>query len=90
MATIAELQAKADALIAKVQAETSIENSLITLLAEMVANNRKLAEDLSAAIAASDPVAMQAVADQLDQDAGLLDVNINTLTEALKANTPAA
>ena len=90
MATIAELQAKADVLIAKVQAETSIENSLITLLAEMVANNRKLAEDLSAAIAASDPVAMQAVADQLDQDAGLLDVNINTLTEALKANTPAA
>ena len=47
MSSLEELHVKADALLAKVEAEKTIENSLITLLAAMVTNNRKLAEDLA-------------------------------------------
>ena len=90
MSSLEELHVKADALLAKVEAEKTIENSLITLLAAMVTNNRKLAEDLATAIANADPAAIQAVADHLDEDATLLDANIETLSAALVANTPAA
>lgn len=69
MATLADIQAK-------LAAETTVEASVIALL-------QTLSADLKAAIAGNDPVALQAVADQIDQ-------NSAALAAAVTANTPAA
>lgn len=69
MATLADIQAK-------VAAETVVEQSVITLL-------QSLSADLKAALAANDPVALQAIADGLD-------ANTASLAAAVTANTPAA
>ena len=50
---------------------TDIDNKLTALetaINNLIANNKTLAEDLKAAIAANDPAALQAVADRLDKD----------------------
>lgn len=69
MATLADIQAA-------VAAETTVEQSVITLL-------NTLSADLKAAIASNDPAAMQAVVDQLN-------TNAQTLAAAVTANTPVA
>ena len=69
MATLADIQAK-------VAAETTVEGSVLALLSSVSA-------DLKTALASNDPVALQAVADQLDK-------NTAALSAAVLANTPAA
>lgn len=70
MATLADIQAK-------VAAETTVEQSAITLLQE-------LSQQLKDALAnGADPATLQAIADNLDQN------NAN-LAAAITANTPAA
>lgn len=68
MATLADIQAK-------LAAETTAEAKVIALL-------QTLSDDLKVAIANNDPVALQAVADQLDQ-------NTAALAAAVAADTPA-
>jgi hypothetical protein len=68
MATLVDIQNA-------VAAETTVEQSVITLLGTISA-------DLQAAIAANDPVAMQAVVDSLNTNAA-------NLAAAVVANTPA-
>lgn len=67
MATLADITAA-------VAAEKTVEDSVITLL-------QQLSQMLKDAIAANDPVAMQAVVDQLN-------ANAKTLSDAVVANTP--
>jgi hexokinase len=69
MATLADIQAA-------VAAETEVDSSVEALLVQ-------LSTDLQAAIAANDPVAMQAVVDTMTQNAA-------ALSAAVVANTPAA
>lgn len=69
MATLTDIQAA-------VAAETTVEQSVITLLGT-------LSTDLQAAIAADDPAALQAVVDTITQ-------NSAALAAAVTANTPAA
>ena len=67
MATLADIQAA-------VARETSVETSVVTLL-------QNISSQLQAALASNDPVAMQAVVDQLN-------TNAQTLADAVTANTP--
>jgi hypothetical protein len=69
MTSLANLQAA-------VAAETTVEQSVVTLLTTLSA-------DLQAAIAAGDPAAIQAVADQITK-------NTTVLSNAVVANTPVA
>ena len=69
MATLADIQAA-------VARETSVETSVVTLL-------QNISSQLQAALASNDPVAMQAVVDQLN-------TNAQTLADAVTANTPPA
>lgn len=63
-----------DDLLAKVQAEKTVEDSAIALL-------NGLSAQLKAAIASNDPAKIQAVADAIDN-------NTATLSAAITANTP--
>jgi hypothetical protein len=67
MATMADIQAA-------VAAETTVEQSVISLLGQ-------LSSELQAAIAANDPVAMQAVVDSIN-------ANSASLAAAVTSNTP--
>lgn len=81
MATVAELQASLDALVVQVTANTDVEASAVALLSQ-----------LSALLAAnaSDPVAIQQIADGLSNQAGALKTSADSLAAAIVANTPAA
>ena len=63
-----------DDLLAKVQAEKTVEDSLMTLLTNV---SQQLKD------AKSDPVKIQAIADQID-------ANTKKMADAVTANTPAA
>lgn len=69
MATLADLKAA-------VEAQTTVDSSVVTLL-------QGLSSQLAAAIAANDPAAIQAVLDGIN-------ANTKTLSDAVAANTPAA
>jgi len=69
MATLADIKAKVDA-------EKTVEDSIVTLLTSV-------SQQLKDAIASNDPAAMQAIADELD-------ANTAALSAAVTANTPAA
>ncbi len=90
MAKLADLTVAVKDLQAKVAAETTLEASIEALLTDMAAQQKILADQLAAAIAENDPVAIQAVADGLAQSSVNLDSNIAGLTAAVTANTPAA
>lgn len=59
MATLADIQAA-------LSAEKTEEDKIVGLLQQVRADNAALAADLAAAIAANDPAALQAVADQMN------------------------
>jgi hypothetical protein len=89
MATIDELVAQTDELTVKVAAITAVDQSVVALLTGVVAQNKLLADQLSAAIAANDPAGVQAASDALAAANANLDANIQVLSEAVVANTPA-
>jgi hypothetical protein len=68
MATLADVQAS-------VAAQTTVEASVVTLI-------NGLAQQLKVALAANDPVAVQALVDQIS-------ANTKGLSDAVTANTPA-
>lgn len=67
MATLADIQHS-------IASQTTVEASVVTMLTG-------LSQQLKDAIAASDPVALQALVDQID-------ANTKTLSDAVVANTP--
>lgn len=64
-----------DEILSKVQAESTVDDSIIVLL-------NGISQQLKDAIAANDPVKLQAIADGLD-------ANIAKIQAAVVANTPA-
>lgn len=80
MATIADLQTALTALEAQVTKNTDAEASgvaLLNQLADIIRQN------------ANDPAAIQAIADGISNQAGLLNTSADSLIAAVLANTPA-
>lgn len=90
MATVADIQAKLDAIHTDVESETDIVTSVQTLLEGNTAMIAGLKTQLDAAIAGQDPAALQAVSDALDTIANTNTANKARLVAAVVANTPAA
>jgi len=88
MAGVADIKAKLDDLTAKVTAEETVIDSVVTLLNGLSA----MIADLKAQLAAAggDPAAIQAVVDGLDALGGKVDADKQKLADAATANTPAA
>lgn len=89
MSTLSEVKAKVDDLKNRVEAGITIEQSAVTLITGMAATEADLAVKLQAAIDANDPVALQAIADELDATANEHQTSSDTLAAAVAANTPA-
>lgn len=89
MATLADIQAKLASLTASVANETSIDQSIITLVQGLAAQIAALKDQLAAAIAANDPAALQAVVDGLGSVQTTIDSNAQKIADAVTANTPA-
>ncbi len=77
-------------LVAEVANETTVEQSVLTLVSNMAANEAALSSQLAAAIAANDPVALAAVQTAIDSSVATLQANDAALASAVTANTPAA
>jgi hypothetical protein len=88
MPTLEELQAKADATLAAVTAETDLNNAI----AKVVNDQRATITDLKAQLAAAgtDPVKLQALSDTLDAILSADTANDQIVSDAITANTPAA
>ena len=89
MASLADITAATQILTDEVAALTTVTQSVETLLNGVVAQNKVLSDELAAAIAANDPVAIQAASDALAAANVALAANISGLTAAVTANTPA-
>ena len=88
MATLAEIQEKIAKQTADIAEQKTVEQSIITLLGQVVQQGKDLATQLAAAIAANDPAALQAVADELDANNTALEANTADIAAAVTANTP--
>ena len=77
-------------LVAEVANETTVEQSVLTLVSNMAANEAALSQQLASAIAANDPVALAAVQTAIDSSVATLQANDSALAAAVTANTPAA
>src|ERR1035437_812817 len=88
MATLADIQTKAAAILASAQAET---NAVTALTTAWQANQTQLVQlkaDLDAALAGNNPTTIQTASDNLD--AGIIAINANDVAIAALTNTPAA
>ena len=87
MPSLDELQAKADATLASVTAETDIDNAI----AKIVTDQNNTIVDLRAQLAAAgtDPVKLQALSDTLDNILALNTSNAKIVADSVTANTPA-
>lgn len=90
MASIADLQSKADTLRTSVESETSVTQSVVALLQGTNQTIADLRTQLADAIAANDPAALQAVVDTIDAITATNEQNAQALAAAAAANTPAA
>jgi hypothetical protein len=86
MPSLDELQAKADATLASVTAETDIDNAI----AKIVTDQNNTIIDLRAQLAAAgtDPVKLQALSDTLDNILSLNTSNAKIVADSVIANTP--
>lgn len=66
MATLADIQAA-------IAAEKEEEDKIIALLQQMSTDNKQMAIDLAAAIAANDPAAIQGIVDSLNANTTAMD-----------------
>lgn len=84
MPTLAELQAKADATLASVTAETDIDNAI----AKIVTDQNTTIIDLKAQLAAAgtDPQKLQALSDTLDNILNTNTSNTKIVSDAVTAN----
>jgi len=87
MPSLDELQAKADATLASVTAETDLDNAI----AKIVTDQNNTIIDLKAQLAAAgtDPVKLQALSDTLDNILATNTSNTKIVADAVTANTPA-
>ena len=87
MPSLDELQAKADATLANVTAETDLDNAI----AKIVTDQNNTIIDLKAQLAAAgtDPVKLQALSDTLDNILATNTSNTKIVADAVTANTPA-
>ena len=76
-------------LIADVETTKTVDAAILALVQSLVGQIKDLSAQLAAAIAANDPAAQQAVQDQLDALASTLEVQNQTVSDAVVANTPA-
>ncbi len=90
MPNLADIQAKADDINAKVTAEKEVDDSVVVLLTGLVELIKSLKQQLADAIAANDPVAVQKVLDSLDAAGTTLDAEKQKLADAVVAGTPSA
>lgn len=88
MATLDELQAKADATLAAVTAETDLNNAV----AKVVNDQNALIVDLKAQLAAAgtDPAKLQALSETMDAILAADTANDKIVADAVVAGTPAA
>jgi len=89
MGILQDIQAKVATLTTAVQANTSIDGSIVTLLQGLTAMIAALRQQLADAIAGNDPVALQNVLDGLVAAEASIASNTQTLADAAIANTPA-
>ena len=87
MPTLDELQAKANATLDNVTAETDLDNAI----AKIVTDQNNTIIDLKAQLAAAgtDPAKLQALADTLDNILATNTSNTKIVSDAVTANTPA-
>jgi len=88
MPTLDELQAKADATLANVTAETDLDNAI----AKIVTDQNNTIIDLKAQLVAAgtDPVKLAALEATLDNILTVNTSNTKIVSDAITANTPAA
>jgi hypothetical protein len=77
-------------LIADVTTQTTVVQSVVTLLVTLSADLKKALADLAEAVAANDPRAQAAAQAQIDSLATQLETNTQILADAVPVNTPAA
>lgn len=91
MVSVSDIQAKADATLANVQAETNVVNAVKLVVDNMNANIATLKQQLADAIAAgADPQQLQALSDTLDAIEAANTSNTQVVADAVAAGTPAA
>lgn len=89
--TLQDIKTKLAAIQTAVTAETTVEQSAVTLLQGLAATIASLKQQLADAIAAgANPADIQAVSDGLDTLSTNVTANTATLAAAVTANTPSA
>lgn len=88
MPLIDDLQTKADQTLAKAQANSDVDDSILTI----VSGQSQQIRDLKAALdaAGTDPAKLQALSDTMDRMATIIDNDKQKVADAVTANTPAA
>jgi hypothetical protein len=89
MASLTPIQDAINNLKADVEAETEVDNSVLTLLTGQAAQLADIKKQLADAIAANDPTLIQAAADALTALHTTMVANATSLVSAVTANTPA-
>jgi len=90
MAQIDDLKANIDALISSVTAEGTVIASAVAAIKGLTDQQAVLSQQLADAIAAGDPVAIQAAADAIAAQNQLVIDQTEQLAAAIPAGTPAA
>jgi hypothetical protein len=90
MAQLDDLKANVAALIADVTAQGTVIGSAVTAIKGLTDQQAVLSQQLAAAIAANDPVAIQAAADAIAAQNQLIISQTTQLAAAIPANTPVA
>jgi hypothetical protein len=89
MANVQDVQTKVDELKGKVEAQTTVVQSAVTLIQGFPPLIADLKKQLVDAIAAgADPTALQAVVDGMTAAETTVDANAQALADAVSANTP--
>jgi len=88
MATAADVKAKTDALLARVQANTDATSSVVTYVQGLKAQLTDIQTQLAAALASGDQPSIDAASAALDT--AITSIDADTVAEAAIANTPAA
>ena len=69
---------------------TTVDQGVIKTIQTLAANDKALAKQLADAIAANDPVAIQAVQTAINDSAAAVSAQADALAQAVTDNTPAA
>lgn len=87
MPLIDELKVKADATLAKAQANSDIDDAILTIVTGQAQSIRDLKAALDAA--GTDPAKLAALGATMDQMAAVIDADKQKVADAVTANTPA-